>query len=168
MASADRFRALAASSAARWGRALGVTVPVGLVLAIIRKESSGRPEATRREPDGRTSRGLMQVLDDTARELGLSNPQLLYTPWIGIDVGTHYLAKQLARYGGRIPHAVAAYNAGTARFTEQEEFRNQRYVDDVLRFFQGARAPAATLAVGFAIVVGGALLARGLQRRRAA
>lgn len=165
---ADRFRALAASSAARWGRVLGVTVPVGLVLAIVQKESRGRTDAVRREPDGRVSRGLMQVLEGTARELGVTNPLELHVPWVGIDVGTHYLAKQLARYGGRIPHAVAAYNAGSARFTERETFVNQDYVDAVLRRFRGAAAPAVAIAAGLAIVVGGVLLARAGRRRRAA
>lgn len=167
MASVDRYRTLAGSAATRWGRALGVVVPVELVLAIIHAESSGNPQAVRREPDGRVSRGLMQVLEGTARELGVLDPQLLHVPAIGIDAGVHYLAKQLKRYGGSAARAVAAYNAGSARYDERERFVNQAYVDKVLGYLRGAGGAATSIAIGFAILFGGLLLSRQLRRRAA-
>jgi soluble lytic murein transglycosylase-like protein len=160
VASVASYRPLAIAAAKYWGRALGVVVPPDLVLAVIRKESVGDPRAVRREPDGRISRGLMQVLEGTARDLGLTNPQLLHVPAIGIDVGTHYLAQQLKRYAGRTAPAVAAYNAGTAFYQDnaRESFVNQTYVDDVLRFFRSFASTAPALPFGL-LALGAAALA---------
>lgn len=133
----ERYAALADASAARWSAALGVTVPTALVLAVMQRENpAANPAATYRERDGELSRGLMMVKDSTARDMGLDDPALLAEPAIGVDVGTGYLARKLVQYGGSIPQAVAAYNAGTARYTEEERFINQGYVDAVLGFFQ--------------------------------
>ena len=112
----------------------------------------------------------MQVKDTTARELGLSDPLQLHVPAIGIDYGVRYLAKQLARYGGKIPNAVAAYNAGSARFTERETFVNQAYVDAVLRFARGfaggARAAAPWLLGAGVLALALWALSRSRRRRR--
>lgn len=173
----ERWRPLAVQESARWGSAYGVSVPVDTVLAIVQAESSGNPRATRREPDGRVSRGLMQVLDPTARDLGITDVSSLYVPAVGISTGVKYFAQRLKRYGGSVPKAVAAYNAGSAIFREDETFKNQDYVDKVLRFLRaGVAGAAATLerdpvkvidiALGLAtVVVLGAAIARG---RRAA
>lgn len=174
----ERWRALAAQESARWGSVYGVSVPVDTVLAVIQAESSGRPRAKRTEPDGRVSRGLMQVLDPTARELGLADVQQLYIPVVGISTGVKYLAQQLKRYRGNLANAIAAYNAGSARFNEDETYRNQGYVDKVLRFLRAGvsgaaasleRDPVKVIDVALAIaglVVVGAAIARG--RRTAA
>lgn len=160
---ADRFDPLIAESAARWGPRFGVVVPVPVVKGIIGKESSFNPAAVRRESDGRISRGLMQVLEGTARDLGLSQPTRLHEPAVGIDFGVKYLAQQLARYRGNVPAAVAAYNAGTARVDAGGRFRNQSYVDHVLehaRGFAGAVALPAALGLGIFVLW-------WLRRRRA-
>lgn len=140
---------------------LPARVPADLVLAMIAHESSGDPRAVRREPDGRVSRGLMQVLEGTARELGLSDTSLLHRPDVGIAYGVRYLAAKLARYQGDVPMAVAAYNAGTPRMTTLEQFVNQPYVDAVLNGLRrlGAR-PGAMLATLLLLAVGAMLLRR--------
>ncbi len=141
MLRAEQYRPLAAAAAARWGAYYGVTVPVDTVLAMVMKESSGNPAAKRTEPDGRISRGLLQVLEGTARELGLMTPPDLHTPAVGIDVGVHYFAKQLARYGGNAMHAIAAYNAGTAKVNAKGAYKNQGYVSAVLKWLEQFKSP---------------------------
>lgn len=85
-----------------------------LVKAVIHAESAFDPQA--RSP--KNAIGLMQVLPSTARDLGLtaqptaSVEQLLTDPRVSIVVGTKYLAEQLARFGGNVELALAAYNAG--------------------------------------------------------
>ncbi len=176
---AERYRGLAAVSAAKWGQHFGVRIPVEWVLAMIMAESSGDPRAV---GDNGRSRGLLQVLDTTAAEMGLADPRRLFDPATGIDYGVRYYAKQVARYGGNLMHGVAAYNGGSVAFDERERYRNQGHVDKVLGWLRsiapslapepGAPAPAPLgllpLAGLFAL---GALLAfvkRGNRRGRRA
>lgn len=176
MLRAEQYRALAAAAAARWGASYGVTVPVDTVIAMMMKESSGNPAAKRTEPDGRVSRGLLQVLEGTARELGLKTPMDLHTPAVGIDVGVHYFAKQLARYRGNVQHAIAAYNAGTAKVNSKGVYKNQSYVSSVLNWLKqvnpgqaAASAVRADSAIPLALLGVAVLTVAGFAvRRRAA
>lgn len=161
----ERWRPLATDAAVRAGASAGVRLPVDLVLAIVWKESSGNPAAV---GDGGASLGLMQVQKATARELGIQDPRLLFDPRVALLAGSTYLARQLARYGGRVAHAVAAYNAGSARFTQQERFVNQGYVDKVLDYWRrGASAASGAVASaggGLALALGLGLLVAALKR----
>lgn len=165
----ERWRPLAARVVPAAAAREGAAVPVELVLALIAQESGGRADATRTEPDGRVSRGLMQLLDGTAHALGYQPWQMLSAPY-SIEAGTRYLARQLKRYGGNVPRAVAAYNAGSARFHPDESFVNQPYVDSVLKWLKkagGAVASASGL-LGLAAIVGlGWALWRSSKRRAA-
>lgn len=126
------WKPLAEKWAAYWGSRYGVTVPADLVMAIISVESSGRPGASRQEPDGRISRGLMQVMPGTADQMGYrGNYARLFEPSYGVEVGTKYLAWQIRRYAGNLKHAIAAFNSGTAKFTKDGKYVNQGYVDKV-------------------------------------
>ena len=106
----------------------------------------------------------MQVLAGTAAEVGFPNPLQLYTPAVGIEAGTRYLAKKLALWRD-VPRALAAYNGGMPRYDEHERFRNQPYVDEVLRFLRlGAGSSSAAVAPfrwtsGTVVVAVGALVA---------
>ncbi len=110
------------------------TLPPGLALAVMRQESSFDPQAA--SPAG--ARGLMQLTPGTARDTARAagRPDLaassgvLFDPDANMTLGTDYLGTLLARFGGVVPYAVAAYNAGPHR------------VDQWLAANDPARAPA--------------------------
>lgn len=78
---------------------------------IIKQESRWNPKAE--SPVG--ARGLMQVMPGTGRDLGVTNPALLFDPTVSIDAGTKYLSQLSRQFGGN-PHLVSmAYNAGPGR-----------------------------------------------------
>ncbi|MCQ8240248.1 transglycosylase SLT domain-containing protein [Rhizosaccharibacter radicis] len=100
--------------------AAGEDLPPGLALGIMRQESSFDPGIT--SPAG--ARGLMQLMPGTARDVARSLPGSggtdgtaagLYDPDANIRLGSAYLSSLLRRFGGTVPYAVAAYNAGPHR-----------------------------------------------------
>ncbi|MGH8652971.1 MAG: lytic transglycosylase domain-containing protein [Gammaproteobacteria bacterium] len=108
------------------------SVPSEIIKAIIIQESSGRPGAYREEKKIKdASRGLMQILLGTARQLGFSGPpDDLFSPEINIDLGTKYLAYQFSRYQNW-DDAFAAYNSGSVIRRKDGARINQPYVDAV-------------------------------------
>lgn len=80
-------------------------LPAWLVKNVVLAESGGNPKAT--SPVG--AQGLMQLMPETARELGVDNP---YDAEDNLDGGVRYLKRMLDAFGGDLPKAVAAYNAG--------------------------------------------------------
>ena len=76
-----------------------------LVRAVISQESAFNPCAV--SPKG--ALGLMQLMPDTARQFGVSNP---FDPSQNVGAGANLLRQLLDRYGGDLTLALSAYNAG--------------------------------------------------------
>ena len=100
-----------------------------LVAAIVQTESDFRPRLV----SHKSAQGLMQIIPDTARFLGVKNP---FDPEQNIAAGTRYYRYLLDRFDNETI-ALAAYNAGegnVARFGGIPPFRETRnYVVKVNR-----------------------------------
>lgn len=86
------------------GQAYGVSP---LLLASVAKQESGFNPAAR---SGAGALGLMQLMPATAAGLGVSP----FDPASAIDGAAQLLSSYLTNYGGSVPLALAAYNAGPA------------------------------------------------------
>ncbi len=118
-------------------------VDEALVRAVIEAESSWNAAA--RSPVGAV--GLMQLMPDTAAGLGVDP----YNAVSNIEGGTRYLAQQLAAFGGDVPKALAAYNAGPGTVTGGGTLpaETQAYVRRVMGLYNRYRdlaSPAASAA----------------------
>lgn len=96
------FEDLIASAGEKYG------VPASLIKAVIDTESSFNPYAV----SSAGAKGLMQLMDGTARGLGVADS---FDPVQNIEGGTKYLSYQLQKFGGEVAMALAAYNAGPSR-----------------------------------------------------
>jgi soluble lytic murein transglycosylase-like protein len=89
-------------------------VEAALLLALLREESRFDPDAV----SPASARGMAQFVFPTARPLairiglGRISPEDLGDPVLSIELAAAHLAELLERFGGSIPEAVAAYNAG--------------------------------------------------------
>jgi len=80
-------------------------VDADLVFSVVAAESNFNPKAVSR----RNAHGLMQLLPETARRMGVRD---IYDPAQNIDGGTRYLRDLLKLYDGDLALTLAAYNAG--------------------------------------------------------
>lgn len=127
-----------------------------LVGAIVMRESSGRIDAIRFEPNYRwffdlekcsaregtsitvekngqaTSYGYMQVMGAVARELAFEGSFGALLSQRSLHFGCRHLQSLIARYGDTNA-AIASYNAGSPRRIG-DAYENQSYVDAVLNF----------------------------------
>lgn len=76
-----------------------------IIKSIILAESAGNHKAV----SSAKAKGLMQLMDSTATEMGVKN---VFNPRENIFGGTKYFAQMLRQYSGDLKLALAAYNAG--------------------------------------------------------
>ncbi len=79
-----------------------------LVRAVVKTESAYDPCAT----SIKGAQGLMQLMPSVQTQFGVTNP---YDPKQNVGAGTRLLKQLLDQYGGDLPRALGAYNAGSAR-----------------------------------------------------
>jgi soluble lytic murein transglycosylase-like protein len=99
-----------------------------LVKAVVEAESGFNPRAVSKAG----AKGLMQLMDGTARSLGVKDP---FDPAANVEGGAKFLRSLLDRFGS-LPLALAAYNAGpdaVERYGGVPPFQETRsYVERVL------------------------------------
>lgn len=129
-----------------------------LVKAIISRESSFNPDLETKEPDGRYSYGLMQIVYETAQGIGFTGgAKELLRPSEGVYWGIKYFLQRLTlaerlrgsdRRFARLPKAqvaLAGYNAGTPRFRRDGKLVSTKDYDVRVH----ARAKMLRAACGF-------------------
>lgn len=76
-----------------------------LIKAVIKVESDFNPQVV----SSKGGQGLMQLMPETASEIGVHNP---FDPSESIYGGSYYLRKMLDSFDRNLDYALAAYNAG--------------------------------------------------------
>lgn len=110
-------------------------VEKGVIKSIIAAESEFHNEAV----SYKGAMGLMQLMPDTARELGM-DPRV---PEQNLEGGTLYLSQLMRRYSkysDQVERAIAAYNAGPAKVDKYNGIppfpETQCYVKRVMTYYR--------------------------------
>lgn len=95
-----------------------------LLIAVAKTESDFNPKAT----SGAGAKGIMQLMDSTAKDLGVTNS---YDPQQNIMGGAKLLSQLLKKYDGDRNKALAGYNAGTGNVARYGAEKYSSYYNKV-------------------------------------
>jgi Rod binding domain-containing protein len=105
-------------------------VDTNLIKAVVAQESAGDPYAVSHAG----AKGLMQLIDPTAKEMGVRS---VFNPRDNVMGGVRYLHSMLNRFHGDVALALASYNAGPGAVDRYNGIppypETQNYVQSVLR-----------------------------------
>jgi soluble lytic murein transglycosylase-like protein len=109
-----------------------------LIRSVIQTESNYNPQAT----SSKGAMGLMQLMPETARDLGVKNA---FDPEENIMGGTRYLKSLLERYNGKIELTLAAYNWGMGNLERNPRHLPQEtvnYISKVNGYYKDLKTSA--------------------------
>jgi soluble lytic murein transglycosylase-like protein len=100
--------------------------------SVIRAESGGNSRAVSKKG----AQGLMQLMPQTASQLGVANS---FDPNANVEGGTKYLRELLEKYNFDVVKTLAAYNAGPKRVDQYHGappyYETQAYISRIIRDF---------------------------------
>ena len=112
----------------------GVAFP--LLKAIIKVESDYNPRAVSKKG----AQGLMQIMPATGKALNIRNA---FDPWENVMGGTRYFKQLFNRFEGKLPLALAAYNAGPDVVDRYQSVppipETEAYVQKVMNYYYAFR-----------------------------
>jgi soluble lytic murein transglycosylase-like protein len=127
------FQKIIRAAAERYG------VDADLIHCVIAVESNFNPKAV----SPKNARGLMQLLPQTAAQLGVKD---IFDPEQNVDGGTRYLRDLLKKYSN-LTLALAAYNAGPQRVDQYGRhvppyLETMKYVQRIAKSYAKIKADA--------------------------
>ncbi|MGA8178986.1 MAG: lytic transglycosylase domain-containing protein [Desulfobacterales bacterium] len=107
-------------------------VSFSLLKALIKTESDFDPRAV----SSAGARGLMQLMPENIKTLNIKNP---FDPRENIMGGAWYLKHLIDRFGGKLPLALAAYNAGPGVVEQYQRIppfkETENFVQQVMKYY---------------------------------
>jgi Rod binding domain-containing protein len=117
-------------------------VDKNIIKSVILAESSAKENAV----SSANAKGLMQIIDSTAKYLGINN---VFDPKQNIMGGAKYLGELLRKYDGNLKFALAGYNAGPGNVDKYNGIppfsETQTYVKRVIGYLKSFEEPTNVL-----------------------